>query len=542
LAALAAVLPMVWLGSPDGHDFQYHLHSWVDLSEQWRAGVWFPRWASLAAYGFGQASFVFYPPLERTLGALVMILAPANVAYAIYSLLVLFAAGASMFALARRWLGGSQAVVAAAFYAVNPYMLLCVYQRSAVAEMLVGALFPLVLLFADRLPDRRALAGLSLVFAACWLSDLPAAVVVGYLLVLALLLLAWTRRSWSVLVQGGLAIVLGFALAAFFVLPATYQQRWIQIEQAISPDFRPENWEFTWTWDQEAGWFYAIVSCLVYGVSVLAAGSALLAFGRRALPRRVLLLLSVLIAVCILMLTPWSTVLWTHLPKLEFVQFPWRVLFVLSTALAVLLIAGLSPPTKAMVAPTGAVRSARLALTAAILIALVGGLLSGWDASWHRGAVRDAQEEIADHGGYEPDGGFLPAYVNAQWLDANRTAPLVGLARQDGGPVQAVVTVARWTPNRKRFTVDAGEPATATLHLLDYPGWRVTVNGRSTTASHNGVGQLTVPLPAGHNQVEAAFGRTPDRLAGDCISFLGIIVWIFVAVRSPRMPAGDKRN
>ena len=60
---------------------------------------------------------------------------------------------------------------------------------------------------------------------------------------------AFIRRSWRVLTQGALAMLLGFALAAFFVLPAAYEQRWVHIEQVISPDFRPESWEFTWAWD-----------------------------------------------------------------------------------------------------------------------------------------------------------------------------------------------------------------------------------------------------------------------------------------------------
>jgi hypothetical protein len=452
---------------------------------------------------------------------------------------VLFAAGAAMFSLARRWLSGSQAVIAAAFYAVNPYMLLCVYQRNAVAEMLVGALFPLILLFADQLPDRRALLALSLVFAGCWLSDLPAAVVVSYFLVVVLLVLACARRSWSVLVHGVAAIVLGFALGAFFILPAAYEQRWIRIEQAISPDFRPENWEFTWTWDAEAGWFYAIVSCLVYGESVLAAGAALLAFGRSALPRRLLWLLAILVALCILMMTPWSTVLWTHLPKLEFVQFPWRVLFVLSTALTVLLIAALSP-SRLAAAVSGASgtgkASVRLALVAVILIALVGGVISGWSANWHPGAVYDLEQEIAENGGYEPDGGFLSSYVDYEWLEHHRTMPLVALARPDDQPVQARVTIDRWLPNRKLFTVHAEEPVTATLRLLDYPGWRVTLNGRLTSASHNRVGLLSLSIPAGQSQVEAVFAHTPDRIAGVFISFVAVIAWILLAAGSrPRM-------
>ena len=111
LAALAAVLPMLWLGTPDGHDFPYHLQSWIDGAQQWQQGVWLPRWATLAGFGVGQPSFTFYPPLSRTLGGWLLLLAPVNAAYPLYTLIILFGAGAAMFALARRWLG-PDAVVA----------------------------------------------------------------------------------------------------------------------------------------------------------------------------------------------------------------------------------------------------------------------------------------------------------------------------------------------------------------------------------------------------------------------------------------------
>jgi hypothetical protein len=443
------------------------------------------------------------------LGGWLLLLAPVNAVYALYSLLVLLGAGAAMFALARRWLAGPHAIVAAVFYVVNPYMLLCLYQRGAAAEMMTGAVFPLVLLFADRLPERRAVAGLALAFAACWLTDLPAAVVASYGLALAVVVLAAARRSWRVLLYGAGALALGLALAAFCVLPAAYEQRWVPIEEMISPDYRPENWEFTWGYDQTGGWFYAMVSGLVYGESALAVVGALLALRRSRLPRGVALLLAVMVAACVLMLTPWAGVLWMRLPKLEFVQFPWRLLFVLSTALTVLLTAALARWRW----PAGA--------AVLLLLALAGALPSGIHAVWHPGAPAELQQEIAENHGYAADPSFLPNEADEDLVKAAGNAPEVALDEP-----AAQVKLERWAPNHKRFVVEAGAPVQATLRLLDYPGWEAAANGVRLATDHNRAGQLTLALPPGRSEVEVRFVRTADHLAGDGLSLAAAALWL----------------
>ena len=138
-ACLLAITPFFWWGSPSGHDFEFHMFSWMEVLGQWKHGIVYPRWAALAHWGYGEARFLFYPPASWTLGAVLGAVLPWKMVPGAYCWIVLTLAGAAMYRLAREWLAAPDALFAAVFYALNPYHLLIVYWRSAYAELLARA-------------------------------------------------------------------------------------------------------------------------------------------------------------------------------------------------------------------------------------------------------------------------------------------------------------------------------------------------------------------------------------------------------------------
>src|SRR5467141_446029 len=190
--AFATLVPFLFLGNPSGHDFEFHVFSWMEVVHQWKQGIAFPRWASLAHWTFGEARFLFYPPASWNLGALLGAILPWKIAPGAYIWVAITASGCSMFLLARRWLTRNDALFAAALSAANPYHLVIVYWRSALAELLAACLLPLLLLFVLRSDDEGPgmILPMSLVVAAAWLTNAPSAVMVNYSLALLVVVVA----------------------------------------------------------------------------------------------------------------------------------------------------------------------------------------------------------------------------------------------------------------------------------------------------------------------------------------------------------------
>jgi hypothetical protein len=58
-----AVAPQLIHGNSCGHDFDFHLVSWMECLNGWRHGIAYPHWAASANYGAGEPRLIFYPPL-----------------------------------------------------------------------------------------------------------------------------------------------------------------------------------------------------------------------------------------------------------------------------------------------------------------------------------------------------------------------------------------------------------------------------------------------------------------------------------------------
>jgi non-canonical purine NTP pyrophosphatase (RdgB/HAM1 family) len=534
-ACLLAIAPFFWRGSPSGHDFEFHMFSWMEVLGQWQHGILYPRWAALAHWGYGEARFLFYPPASWTLGAALGAALPWKMVPGAYCWMVLTLAGAAMYRLAREWFPLPDALFAAAFYALNPYHLLIVYWRSAYAELLAATLLPLLLLCLLRLkePGFRPTLWLSLTLAAAWLTNLPAAVMIHYSVTGLGTLLAVQNRSWRPLLRTALAVTLGAGLASFYLLPAIHEQGWINLSEVLSPGVRPQdNFIFTGIADPDHNRFNLLVSTIALAeIGMLAFA---IWFSRRtkhvgtaapgcpgarsgaASNQSPWMLLSAWGAGTALLMLSVTNWLWQHLPKLRFVQLPFRWLLCMNAALAMLL-------------PMAAKRWTPRLLASAVLLAVV--ILAGYRIQlpwWDFAAdIREMSDAIADGTGYEGADEYVPA--GADPYELNKSLPRV--SDDKGAPVPSEMLA--WAQTEKHFKVHTAAAQNLTVRLFSYPAWEVVVNGKPTETQRTDVtGLIVIPIAAGDNDVQLHFHRTSDRLVGNVVSLISLALFVVAWFKS----------
>ena len=521
-AAFLVEIPFFFYGTPSGHDVEFHLYSWLEVLSQWKHGILYPRWAALAHFAYGEPRFVFYPPASWTLGATISAVFPWTLASPIYIWLVLVLAGASMFVLARRWFGTRDAMFAAVLYTVNPYHLVIVYWRSAFAEMLASCLVPLLLLLVVRAADgeRRVLVPLGFLLAASWLTNAPAAVMIHYSLALLIAFFAWKRKSPSLLMTASGAVLLAACLSAFYLLPAIYEQRWIEIGNAVSQGSRPvDNFLFIHTTDPDHDAFNRIISWIAVLEMATVAVCVIAAKIWREKQRDLWTALSAWATACVVLMFPFSLLLWKILPKMQFMQFPWRWLLCLSMIFTLLVTGGLR-------------RWWMRAIVCLLSFAVIGLAWHRAQAPWWDAAadLREMQDNMYTGAGYEGTDEYTPLGADPAAIDKDARKVRVE------GPARADIRVQRWDAEAKIFTAQLSAADQLALRLFSYPAWKAQVNGRSVeTTSRAGTGQILVPVETGMNRIEVRFVRTWDRTLGGCISAVSILslgLWSLRARRS----------
>ncbi len=536
--ALLIVMPFFWLGNASGHDFEFHAESWLDAAGQWRQGIIYPRWTEWANHGFGEPRFIFYPPLSWMLGAALSFVTPWNAVPIVFIVLVQTLAGVCFYALAKQFLAFGAAIAGAACYAANPYALLIVYMRSDFAEQLACAVLPLVLLAAlqlsgllenQRLSVPRMVAFFAVTFAAVWLSNAPAGVMASYAMALLFGWAAVAQKSWRPLWRGAAGLALGFGSTSFYLVPAAYEQRWVNISQVLASGLTPsQNFLYTMINDPEHNVFNwiasstAILMMVMTGIAAIAAHRAAADEDNRDERKSLWNVLLLLSAVAIMLMLRPTVFFWEHLPKLRFVQFPWRWMGTLALPYAYFL-------------GTAIARRPRGWIWGAVIVALIGGTAAFFVQStwWDSEDIPVLRAAIESGQGYEGADEYDPIGDDRYNLPEKEPQVEIGPAEgADGVTPKADVQILQWTAEEKDLQVSSDKPVRVALRLLNFPTWRVEVNGVAVQPERTQeFNQMVVRVPAGSSFLRVHFGRTFDRTLGgtlSAVSFLALLAMSLV--------------
>jgi predicted membrane channel-forming protein YqfA (hemolysin III family) len=557
LAALLAVMPLIHHGCSCGHDFDFHLLNWMEAARQFSHGNLHPHWAFTPAFNAGEPRFVFYPPVSWYLGAVLGLIlthipgvseaAAWSATPILFTWIALTAAGLTLYRLARLYAAPNAALLAAIIYLANPYMLFTAYERTAYAELLAAAWIPL--LFHAILRDRVTIPQIALPIALLWLTNAPAAVMGTYTLAIlvAIRILSAYRsqtgvgnaetdlRPWLSRHAASLQLTsktiagtaLGLALATFYIIPAEFERRFVQIAMATIAGMRiDQNFLFEHTGTSSDELLHDQVlhtaSCIAI-ILLLATAIALAAIMIRKKHRTgfPVLSLAILTAGIAFSLTPISLPLWNHTPQATFLQFPWRLLGILAPIFALATGAALDRLSLKLV-PT---------VLAGFLIVVA---LS--HSAYHFFRQPCDPEDTAparlalfhSNDGTDPTDEYTPATADNDALATHNPPYWLAQSLTEPPPAGALPG-----PAPMHFAVTAPNAEALILNLRGYPAWQILRNGvpQSAPASRPD-GLIAIHLPAGQSTIDVRYAHTFDQTFGDATTVLAFAIFLFTIRRN----------
>ncbi|MBW7886052.1 MAG: hypothetical protein H3C34_26165 [Caldilineaceae bacterium] len=566
LLCILVLAPVLWAllpdGLPDTADGRVHFVRAAEMVHAWQQGLWLPRWSANLGLGLGIPLFLYAPPLPYFLAAgLNLFGLPLDLAFKGVLVIAVSLAGMGAFRLGKVLLGVWPAVVCAAAVVYAPIALRELFIQGNAGQLLAWSFVPWALWAVLRIYRGGGLSGLlwlALAMGGAVLSHNAVALLLAEIVSVEIVVLWLFTRRGLALVQAGAGLALGLLLTAWFWMPALLEREFIQLEKIVASDFRGRFLDVTELvrlsppLDRAAlnPYYPLTLGGIQVLVAILGAGTALWLGVRSGQARaatdgrtRRLLLgsalfMSLLALFGAFMALPWSEPVWTLLPFMDLLEFPYRWHGFTAVGLGWLgafFVYGLGRRWP---------RIGMLACAVSTVLILVTALVNLYPDKLATGVWAWSPTEVVH---YELSTGAIGTTSLGEFTPVWATAPLMAISPylhdypETGNPdrlpaprpasLSGVLLAS--APERGAYAVTVSQPMTVTINQLYFPGWQATADGQPLpVARQEGSGLLTVGLPAGSFTLILSYSGTPLQqsargLAG--VGWLGaaaLAVWM----------------
>lgn len=532
LLSIPALYPLLTEGFPKTHDASVHLIRLHLLDEQMRAGNYFPRWLPDLMTGHGYPTFNFYAPMIYII-AEVLHLAGAPPAYALtimMGLLVLLA-GSGMFFLASDLYrfdpeqGRLAGLAAGVVYIYTPYLLVNLYVRGALAELLAQALLPWLFwcvtrIFTTSTPTRYTVGAAMLLGVVALGHNITLLLLPLFLapyLVVLLVVVPLDRAEQIQRVRHFVAwSLVAAAVTAFFWLPLIAERGLLSDLAFNAPHIEEHVWSLATFLEPNFPYDYPVSSIpfrLGLAQVILALAGLMLTRLRSAL----WWFWVALGAVALVGVTPAILPLWRNVELLGIVQFPWRLLMVVSISTA-LVTGGIITRARRQVW--------QAALTIGVIaLAMAGGrpVIATFNTSMYADIAIDPAVIARYEAGYGAWGAGWHREFLPQWAEQFDALPIESTVE---GAIPEALTLQSVTPTGLRLSVDSDHPSTLRMSQFYFPGWQATLDQVTPLAVYPSTqqGLVTVDLPAGAHTVDVRWAESWVENAAEWLSILSLLL------------------
>src|SRR3989344_2250042 len=529
-------LPAIYLLLRPGFYEPQDLHHIADIFQMYKAvvsGQLPPRLGPDYLWGFGYPLFNLYYVLPFYLGAVFYALTKSLTGS--FEFVFVVAASLSIFGMylfLREFFGKIASLTGSILYLYTPYRAVQIYVRGAMGEAFAMAIIPFVFWGVSKVvktPSRVNISILALSLSALILSHNYLWLLTGPFLALFCLGLLYFKKDRLKKVKGIIAgVALGAGISSYWWLPAVKE---FNLVSGVTPFILEDHFPFikqlilpSWGYGASLPGPYDGTSFQIgmVNLAVVASVLGLVVVRKKNLGEKGLILtLGILgFGVSALMMNIRTLPIWKLLPIYQFVQFPWRLLFLTTFFSAILggylvdafsrkgvLLAGLGISifriffTLGYFRPSGIVyKPDEFYLRRMFAVASEG--------EERKEATQDYINWSEDYlllppGVTKPDGLFIPKIVG----DENAT----------------VINIEKINQVNYTTEVEASLPAEIAFYSLYFPGWTSTVDGIPVAITQvMPFGHMKVSVPEGLHRVEFSWKETPLRKTADFISLISV--------------------
>jgi len=496
------------------------------------------RWSPDMIWGYGQPMFNFYSALPYYFGSLLHLFFPLTYLSTVKMMFLasLLIAAIGMYKLGYEFWGKWGGVFSSILYTYAPYHALDIYVRGAMSEVFALSLLPWMFYFTYKLIKKYSLVnflGTAISVSLVLMSHNISTMLYAPITIIWCLYWVIMEKSIKQLLLVSFAGLLGFGLAAFFIVPAVFEQRIIQTQFLTSDysDYRGHfvtlrqlfinrNWgdgpsiygdtdniSFQIGWPH---WWLGIIAVL---------NAFYLAFRKKINLEKSLLIAGLSLAALFFafMTHHRSAFLWEIIPRVNFVQFPWRFLGLVMFFFAFL--------SGSITLSKGIIYKAFVSFM--IILTIVLNYRYFIPVHYSRKVIE--QEKLT--------GIAWELQQKAATLDylpkTTKIAP-ESEAFERPKAITGDLDVGQFSKNSDSFSfdVDVYNPASVEVPVMYFPGWVVYVDNKiAPTEIHGENGLIEVSFQPGQHSVYGIFTNTPTRSIANILSLLSFgILLVIISV------------
>ncbi len=521
--ALLAMLSSFVYGITSGNDIIFHYQTALAIKDSISAGQIYPSLMANLNHGFGDVAIRFYPPLSYyTLNFFHFFTREWYFASQIQFFLIFLCGGLGTYLWSKEEFSAQQSLIAAAIYTFAPHHLNQIYNNFLFAEFSSTAIIPFCFLYVTRIcrkKNKLDVLFLAIAYAFLILTHLPLTIIGSIVLgIYALFMLPKDNFLSGVFKLSG-AVVSALILTAFYWSRMVSELDWVQHS---TPKY------FSDTWGYQNNFLFRIEGILNFQDDVLnlwLADLMLLAIFLLAIPSFILLIknkfavskfvraLFAILIFSIFMTLPLSNFVWTTLPFLQKVQFPWRWLAIVSLFGAIFSSIGIVRLSETL-------KNSRHILLP-IGVGAIFFIFIFTSAFIIKGAVYHPSQEFNSQVGAMANGESFECW----WTVWAQKSAFDQKDKVSAG--ERPVIIRNWLATERNFSVGAGESREITLAAFYYPHWKATVNGQFVPITPTSSGTISFSIPAEAANIRLFF---EEPFLVRTASALSIIGWVVITV------------